>query len=341
MFDGFRRELFYQYRCLRLGLGFFRRGFIHCNLQVTNRCNFRCQICDFWKEKHTEADELSPDEVRLVAKKLRRLGTLIISLGGGEPLIRKDLYQVIGILADVGHLPILITNGWFVDDTVAKDILRAGLQEISVSIDYADPAKHDAQRGQKGAWERGIRALELLRKHRLDKRQRIHMISVLMDDNLDDIEPLIQLSRRIGVTYYVNLYSHGRGSKPRREPGGKVTAFLLDLKKRYPEFISLTSYVERFDKAIAEGGIGDCMAGVLTLNVGCRGEVSRCIDTLDSPVGNILTDDIGVIRNKLAVLRKERPCAQCWTSCRGFAECMYLPPRTRQFREFHTTVKGY
>ena len=43
-----RQELHYQYRCLRLGLGFLTRRFIHCNLQVTYRCNFKCQICDFW-----------------------------------------------------------------------------------------------------------------------------------------------------------------------------------------------------------------------------------------------------------------------------------------------------
>ena len=54
-----RRELHYQYRCLRLGLGFLTGRFIHCNLQVTYRCNFKCQICDFWKKPHDPADELT------------------------------------------------------------------------------------------------------------------------------------------------------------------------------------------------------------------------------------------------------------------------------------------
>ena len=46
-----RHELHYQYRCLRLGLGFLTGRFIHCNLQITYRCNFKCQICDFWKTR--------------------------------------------------------------------------------------------------------------------------------------------------------------------------------------------------------------------------------------------------------------------------------------------------
>lgn len=341
MFSRIKYETHYQYRCLRLGLAFFRRRYIHCNLQVTYRCNFRCKICDFWKEAHDSADELTVDEVRTIGKELNRLGTIIISLGGGEPLIREDLYQVIAVLNETNHFPVLITNGWFVNESVAQDILRAGLQEISVSIDYADPAKHDAQRGRPGAWQRAMRALELLNRYRPDRRNRVHMITVLMDDNLEDIEPLIKLSRELGVTYMVSLYSHGRGAKPRRAPSGQVTEHLLGLKAKYPEFVSLSSYVERFDQAIAEGGIGDCEAGRLSLNIGSRGEVSRCIDTLERSVGNILTDDVVALRDRLWEAQSKSACADCWTSCRGFAECMYLPPRVRQFREFYRSVKRH
>jgi MoaA/NifB/PqqE/SkfB family radical SAM enzyme len=324
-----------------LGLAFFRRRLIHCNLQVTYRCNFRCQICDFWKKPYDPSDELTVDEIRRIGKKLNRLGTMVISLGGGEPLIREDLYQVIAALNETNHFPILITNGWFVNETIAKEILRAGLQEISVSVDYADPAKHDAQRGCVGSWKRAINALELLNRYRPDRRNRVHMISVLMDDNLEEVEPLLQLSRDLGVTYFINLYSSGRGTKPSRTPDGKVTEKLRELKAKYSEFVSLTSYVEQFDQAIAEGGIGNCQAGYLAFNIGSRGEVSRCIDTIEEPVGNILTDEITDLRDQLRKAQEKGGCAQCWTSCRGFAECLYMPPRIRQFKEFYISVKRH
>ena len=127
MIHSVRRELHYQYRRLRLGAGFLHRKLIHCNLQVTYRCNFRCKICDFWKDGHDAAEELTVEEVGIIGERLNRLGTLIISLGGGEPLIREDLYRVIAVLNAADHFPILITNGWFVDEAVARDILRAGL----------------------------------------------------------------------------------------------------------------------------------------------------------------------------------------------------------------------
>ena len=185
------REIHYQHRCLRLAWGFLTGRFIHCNLQITYRCNFRCQICDFWKTRYDPAAELSLAQIRVIGKKLNRLGSLIISLAGGEPLMREDICDIIRIMRDSNHFAILITNGWFVDEETAREMLRAGLQEISVSIDYRDAEKHDAQRGKKGAWERAVRALELLNRYRRDRRTRVHMISVLMDDNLGEIEDFI------------------------------------------------------------------------------------------------------------------------------------------------------
>jgi MoaA/NifB/PqqE/SkfB family radical SAM enzyme len=334
-------ELHYQHRCLRLGYAFLAKRFIHCNLQVTYRCNFQCAICDFWKTTHRPEEELTLEQVRLIGSKLNQLGSLIVSLAGGEPLIRQDLYDIIRILNQANHFPILITNGWYVNESVAMDIHRAGLQEISVSLDYRDPARHDAQRGCPGSWERAVRALELLNHHRPSRRNRVHMITVLMDDNLEEIEGLIQLARDLGVTYMVNLYSWNRGSKPRRTPEQRVTAHLLELKKKYPAFITLTSYLENLDAAIAQGGVGDCQAGRLLMNIDPRGNVSRCTETLDEPVGNLLTESMMEIAARLRSRQRERECSQCWTSCRGFAESMFMVPRLRQLKEFYISVKPH
>lgn len=334
-------ELHYQYRCLRLAFGMLSRSMLHCNLQVTYRCGFQCRICDFWKDEYDKTHELSLADIRVIARKLRRFGTLIVSLAGGEPLAREDLGEIIRILNRANHFPILITNGWHVDEARGRELLDAGLQEISVSVDYADAARHDAQRGRDGAWDRAVAALDILNRSRADKRNRVHMISVLMDDNLDDIEPLISLARDLGVTYMLSLYSWNRGTKDSRMPGRSVTAHLLDLKRKYPEFITLTSYIEQIDRAVARGGIGNCQTGRLLMNIDHHGNVARCTEMLDRPVGNILTDDAVVIRNRLRETQRTGHCAQCWTSCRGFVECMQKRPRLRQFREFFTSVRPH
>ena len=83
-------------------------------------------------------------------------------------------------------------------------------------LDYADPAKHDAQRGRTGAFAKAVEALRILHQTRTHPEQRVNMISVIADDNLDDVEPLLGQCRDLGITYLVTQYSHSRGSKPAR-----------------------------------------------------------------------------------------------------------------------------
>jgi radical SAM protein with 4Fe4S-binding SPASM domain len=330
----------YVRKSLRLGRSFLSGNYIHCNLQVTYRCNFQCAICDFWKPDYQHLEELTLGDIRTVADKLAELGTFLVSLAGGEPLIRNDLDRVIGILAE-DHFPILITNGWFVDEDLARALFRWGLQEISVSVDYASAAKHDAMRGRPGAFDRGIKALELLRKNRPAALNRVHMITVLMDDNIGEIEDLIRIAQDLKVTYLVTLYSFNRGKKAERLPKREVSDFLLGLKEKHANFVSLSGYIKRFDEAIARGGIGDCLAGKRYLNVDNRGNVARCTETTDEPVGNILTEGMLSLRDRLHRQNETVPCAQCWTSCRGFAESMYKGNRLRNTLEFFNTIRPY
>ncbi len=330
----------YARKSLGLGRSFLTGNYIHCNLQVTYRCNFRCEICDFWKPEYQGRDELSLGDVRVVADQLARLGTFLVSLAGGEPLVRNDLDRIIGILAE-DHFPILITNGWFVDEEMSRALFRWGLQEISVSIDYATPARHDAMRGRPGAFDRGIKALELLRKNRPSAMNRVHMITVLMDDNIGEIEDLIRLARELRITYLVTLYSFNRGKKAERLPRREVSDYLMGLKAKHPNFVSLSGYVRRFDEAIARGGIGDCQAGKRYLNIDNRGDVALCTETTDEPVGNVLREDIFDLRGRLAARNETTDCAQCWTSCRGFAESMTKGNRLRNTLEFFNTIRPY
>lgn len=330
----------YVRKSLKLGGSFMTGNYIHCNLQVTYRCNFRCEICDFWKPEYQDQNELSLGDIRIVADKLARLGTFLVSLAGGEPLIRPDLDRVIAILAE-DHFPILITNGWFVDEEMSRALFRWGLQEISVSIDYASAARHDAMRGHPGAFDRGIKALELLRKNRPSAMNRVHMITVLMDDNIDEIEELIRIARELKITYLVTLYSFSRGKKAERLPKREVSDYLMGLKAKHANFVSLSGYIKRFDEAIDRGGIGDCLAGKRYLNIDNRGYVARCTETTDEPVGNVLQEDILALRGKLVEQNETSHCAQCWTSCRGFAESMYKGNRLKNTMEFFNTIRPY
>ena len=326
-------------RKLRYARNFLQRRLVHTNLQITYRCNFRCRICDFWKEEYRDKPELSAAQAELISEKLDVIGPQVLSIGGGEPLVHKEIVEVVRALSR-RHFTAMITNGWFVTEPLARALWQAGMYEISVSVDYADPVKHDAQRGVDGAHARAMRALQILARTRTHPEQRVNMISVVMDDNLGDVESLILASRAMGITYLQTLYSSHRGTKKMRAPARDVSADLLALKGRYPDFVSLGGYVGRMSRALAEGGIGPCYAGRNLCNIDSQGSVTLCIDRLGEPLGNALTDEPREIERRLLEAHRINDCQDCWTSCRGSIETMmYGDERAANIRDYYGMVR--
>jgi MoaA/NifB/PqqE/SkfB family radical SAM enzyme len=310
------RDLYKKMRYMRT---FLAGRLVHTNLQITSRCNFKCQICDFWREEQRSDRDLTTDVVRVISEKLNQIGPQIVSIGGGEPLLNRDVVSMVGVLSK-HHFPVMICNGWYVTPQNSRALFRAGMSEISVSVDYADPKKHDAQRGREGAYDRAIEALSILHRSRTNRNQRVNMISVIMDDNLDEVEPLIQICERLGFTYLVTLYSDRRGHKDKRPIPVDVSRHLLALKQKYKHFVALRGYLARFSEGTTEGGIGPCFTGKHLCNIDSTGDVSLCIDRVDEPVGNILTEDMKTIEERLLQRHRSNTCTDCWTSCRDSIE---------------------
>ena len=327
-------------RPLRYAWNFLHKRLVHANLQILYDCNFRCRICDFWTPEFGHRPRMALADARTISDRLAELSPMIVSVGGGEPLLHPDLLGIIQALAR-HHFPVMICNGWFMTPEKARALFEAGLWEVSISVDYADAARHDAQRGVPGAHERAMKALQTLVENRVHPHQRVHMISVVMEDNLDDLEPLILRCRDMGITHLVTLYSPRRGSRGWGQvPGRDVSTHLLDLKRRYPEFVQLRGYLGRFSEALEKEGIGPCQAGRMLCNVDCQGQVGLCIDRLEESVGNLLTDPPREIARRLRAMHAQNPCSSCWTSCRGTLESIRLGPgRLRSLIDYAGMVK--
>jgi len=306
---------------LRYAISFLKRRLVHVNLQVLYACNYRCRICDFWKVGFRDRPLMSAADAGVISDQLNRIGPQIVSIGGGEPLLHPDLAGIVRALSR-HHFPVMITNGSLITQQIAQALFGAGMVEISVSVDYAEAGRHDAQRGIPGAFDQAVEALRILHASRLHPEQRVNMISVIMDDNLAEVEPLIRLCQQLGITYLVTLYSHGRGDKPRRILSDGVSPHLLQLKRKHRHFVALRGYLGRFSAAVRQGGIGPCYAGRNLCNIDSQGNVSLCIDRLNDPVGNILTDDIVPIAQRLRDRQRTHDCRACWTSCRGSIESL-------------------
>lgn len=312
-----------------------------CNWQITYRCDFACQSCLFWREEHKASDELTLDQVKAVAARLAPLAPLAISMSGGEPLLREDLPDIARVLSK-DHFFSIITNGWHVTREKARALYEAGLGDVHVSLDYASAARHDAQRGRPGAFDRALKALEVFRDTRPDKRHRVHALAMLLEDNLDDLEKLVLLAEELGVSVELSLYSDRRGRLPRRNPTRPVSEFLRQLKAHHPRaFVPMKGYLDAFDDAVANQGVPACQAGNTFFNIDDKANVGLCINDLDRPVGNLLTAPTDLVVQRLAERARANPCGACWTSCRGLGDVITGPAGlAKSATDFYRAVRA-
>jgi len=245
-----------------------------------------------------------------------------VSLAGGEPLLRPDLPEIVAAVGQY-HFPFVTTNGWFVTPAVARELMQAGLWGASVSIDYADPARHDRRRGMPGAWEQAWRAVELLSEARVHRWQRVNVMAVLLDDNIDDMPGLVEMAARRQAYFMVQPYSRLKtGSEAYAHHDGPVSPRLLELHRRWPNFLSNPQYLGRFDE-FHGGGVPDCRAGRAFFNVDSNGHVAICVERRSRPVANLYHDDIRTIRRRLLEAARRSSCRSCWYNCRGEIESLY------------------
>ncbi len=113
-------------------------------ISVTDRCNFRCVYC-MPLDKYEWIDRkeiLTFEEISRIAGLFLRLGVDKVRLTGGEPLLRRDLEKLVGVLSPMPGLEdlCLTTNGFFLADKI-EALAAAGLKRINVSLDTLDPEK--------------------------------------------------------------------------------------------------------------------------------------------------------------------------------------------------------
>lgn len=336
---------------------------IWCTWQVTYACNFRCTFCDYWKEEvnyrpEGRAREATADDFRMGSEKLAEFGSLIISLAGGEPFLRRDLAEITAALARQ-HFPLITTNGSLVNEQRARELWDAGLWGISVSLDYGQASpdaqsaiqqwgcrtrvarrpgefvtqlkaadesaleQHDLQRGVRGAAERARRAIQILSRTRTWPYQQVNLLCVLNDRNLGDVEELVRFAAENHATFSIQPYCSFKSGKHQFAPESNVSAHLLALKKRYPNFRSSAGFLANFDRFRAGGGIGGCKAGRAFFNVDNLLNVHKCVEFREEPAGNLRELSAKQILERLRAEYRRNTCTACWYGCRGEVETLY------------------
>ncbi len=299
---------------------------ITVNWTLTYRCNFLCRHCYSRPEKQ---DELPTASVKEIMRKVAACKVPFINFGGGEPLLRKDLFELASYATGLGFNVSMNTNGYLMDRRAARAARESGFKTVGLSIDSTDPAVHDAFRGVKGSHGRATAAARRLREEGV----RLTVSSVICRINHMEFGSLVAQARDLGAEQ-ISLHNYkctGLGMTNKDEldldPSEWLDFYMKAIELRAGETgirISLddpiTASIHKSpEKAIVKGST----CGKLSLNIRANGDVTPC-GFIPVVIGNLLADDLKDIWDNSEVLgrmRNKEPKERCRT-CRHYEDCL-------------------
>jgi len=288
---------------------------------MTNRCNLRCRHCYISAEDRKYQDELTTDEAKAFISDLAKMKVPVLLFSGGEPLIRKDIFELGRMAADLGLRPVISSNGTLIDKQIARQIKEAGFQYVGISID-GKPSTNDEFRNMPGAFAAALKGIHAC----LDEGVKTGIRFTVNRYNQSDLPEVLDIVEKEGIPRFCmyHLVYAGRGAQMADmdtsiEETRQILDFLsertVDLHQRGVQVEILTTdnhadgiYLlnrirqqqpERVEEIVTLLQMhGGCSAGTKFANVDPRGNVHPCQFWQDYTVGNV----------------RERPFAEIWNS---------------------------
>ncbi|GAB4379906.1 MAG: hypothetical protein Kow0042_29710 [Calditrichia bacterium] len=249
------------------------------SLEITHSCNCDCQHCD--KGGVIKGEELAPPQ--RFGELVRELKPLIAQVSGGEPLSRKDVYEIIGELKVWGKLPyiVLVTNARLLTEEKYLRFKELGVDEFSISLDFPDE-RHDANRRLPGLY----RHLEkLLPKLAAYGNGDITLISVIRKETLPELPALADHALRWNVYMNFSAYTPLRtNDRSKSIQGAEELAllreqidYLIDFKRKTGRIFTTESTLNRYYDFFASNSyLPNCRAGYRSLVVNPDGRLAPC-----------------------------------------------------------------
>jgi len=176
---------------------------------LIRRCNLTCKHCYALSADHDYPDELTNAEVNAVMDDLKAFRVPVLILSGGEPLLRKDLFQIAERAKAMRFYVGLSTNGTLIDAPMADRVAAQGFDYVGISLDGLRET-HDRFRRKHGAFDASLGAVRLLR----ERGVKVGLRYTMTDMNAADLPALMQLMHDEGVDkfYFSHLNYAGRGN---------------------------------------------------------------------------------------------------------------------------------
>jgi heme b synthase len=161
--------------------------------EVTRSCNLACGHCRASAVRGPYEGELDTEKCRQILDEIAAVGKPVIILTGGEPLLRPDIYEIAAYGDRKGLRMVLATNGTLVTETVAENLIQAGIRRVSISIDGPEAESHDAFRGVPGAFAGAMTGIAAMKRAGLE----FQINTTITKANLPQIREIHGLAHRL------------------------------------------------------------------------------------------------------------------------------------------------
>jgi heme b synthase len=163
--------------------------------ELTTGCNLRCIHCRASATELMSPDDLSYGECCDVIDQIAEYAPFILVLSGGEPLWRRDVFDLARRAKSKNIRVALATNGTLVDEAMAQRIYDAGIERVSISLDGAEAVTHDTFRGHIGAFDAAVRGLQ----HLNDLGISTQINTTISRHNEHQLPDILKLAESLGV----------------------------------------------------------------------------------------------------------------------------------------------
>ncbi len=310
--------------------------------EITRRCNLHCVHCRSSSELEVKAHpDFSTEEAFRIIDDITSFARPVVVLSGGEPLLRKDVFEIARYGTDKGLRMCLATNGTLVTQDVCDKIKESGIRIVSLSLDGSTPEIHDNFRQQPGAFEGTVNAARLFRENGID----FLINSSFTKRNQSDIPNVFRLAKELGATawYMFMIVPTGRGEEILEElispeDYEAILEWHYEMEKHEKDILVRPTcaphyYRVRLQKAkeqgekvevrslkFSTGGSKGCLAGQLIVLIDVDGNVLPC-SYFPMSAGNIRERSLKDIWENSPIFKELRD----WDSYKGkCGKCEYI-----------------
>jgi len=300
-------------------------------LDITHSCNLHCRICDIWKTCPTERD-IGITYIKKMLSQAQELGIKEIALSGGEPLLRKDIFEIFDYAKSLKIKNIgVLTNGILVKAHLdrLKPYLLDNTISLVISLDSLKQDLHNQIRNSLLAWQSTMEALHMLSAlKKTHPRINFNVITIILSQNLEELSELANFVKSLNANslqFQALLPNNLKMAERKKsifwvpEERLPILAIAIDeliaLKKGNPLFIKNSienlSLIKKYYRGTLISDDTECLSAHKTILVSNQGTYTTCF----SSYGDIQTQDLKDVLNSRKITQAQKEVKNCSWPC--------------------------